>query len=229
MKVQPLKLSASTVAILIAITLCGGTDNVSIAQVNNQDSAKIFELVSVADTIIKEESTKEIKVDDSWYIKGLEPKLSKTKQKMFWELSQKYKLDYILVLSFARVENNFTTKVSETNDYGYLQCNINNKKYCSEIAGRKLDFDDEYDSLEAGCIMLRNCFDSWIPSYKTDEKQLLLHVITSYNSGVSGTNKIVSRGGNLNKRIYTSNVMDTYKQYNLGNFDYDPYAEQERK
>ena len=123
----------------------------------------------------------------------------------------------------ARVETNFNNEVSETNDYGQMQCNINNKKYCQEITGRKLDFDDNYDSIEAGMIMLKNCFDSWNGKYKDNEKQLLLHAISSYNTGVRGTKNIVSRGGNLSKRTYPSNVLEVYKSYMNGEFDIDPY------
>lgn len=203
-KSEPKKMAVA----IIALTLVTGIISQSIGAENI--------------TFAQEKKINTITVKEEWHILELEDRLKKSEQKMFYELSKKYELDYILTLSVARVESSFKNTVSETDDYGRMQCNINNKKYCEEIAGRKLDFKDDYDSLEAGMIMLRNCFDSWTPKYKDDEKQLLLHAISSYNTGVSATKRI-SRGGGLSRRTYPSNVLEVYRSFLLGDFSIDPY------
>lgn len=214
----------TSLVLVVVLSLTGAIENIiSIAQTKEQVQIN----TELRNEILVASIDKDIKVAekivDEWYIPELEERLPKKEQKIFYDLSQKYGLDYILTLSVARVETNFNNEVSETNDYGQMQCNINNKKYCQEIAGRKLDFDDNYDSIEAGMIMLKNCFDSWNGKYKDNEKQLLLHAISSYNTGVRGTKNIVSRGGNLSKRTYPSNVLEVYKSYMNGEFDIDPY------
>ena len=163
-------------------------------------------------------------VNEDWFIKDLEEKLSRKEQKFVYETSKKYEIDPLLIMAIMCVESGFNKKAkSETNDVGICQINRSNLKYLEKTLGRDIDLFNFEDNVECSLIIISDAYRAWQKYEKIDgEKQMYL-AVASYNRGVSGVNKqIVSRGKDIKKVDYAVMVVSTYTEYLDGNFSYNP-------
>lgn len=196
---------ATSLALVLMLT--GAVENNSYAQENVFDNA-----IKVAI------ETKPVEVKDEWYIEELP--LTKSQQKYVVDLCKEYDFDPLLVYAVMKKESNFNIKCkSETSDFGIMQLNSSNFKWLRKELNKDLDFMDFEDNVLAGVFMLNHYREAWKYSQGENEKKHMIYFLNSYNMGVKGFKQLVSsRGGNYN-REYSSDILEYYKQFMLGNFN----------
>jgi soluble lytic murein transglycosylase-like protein len=185
---------------------------------------KTYELASITDVTVKEDSkvevkeVKEVKVDESWYVSEIP--LTKEQQKYVIKLCEQYKFDPFLIYAVMKQESNYNIKCeSETSDFGIMQINKCNFKWLEEQLGKDLKFLTFEDNVMDGIYMLDHYRNAWKYSQAEDERKHMIYYLNSYNMGVKGYKSFVaSRGGKYN-REYSSDILETYKNYLNGNFE----------
>ena len=120
---------------------------------------------SATDEVIEEEKEPEIKINEVWVVNdtGFEPvdkPMEVEYQGFLYLMSEKYDLDFYLLLALIETESDFQTDlISETNDYGLMQINKMNHEWLSKELDIT-DFLDPYQNMKAGCYVLSKLMDS---------------------------------------------------------------------
>ena len=132
----------------------------------------------------------------------LEPEKDEDIQKMIYNVSEEYGLDYRLVTAVVKKESNFTPDtISKTDDWGLMQINSCVHSYLREKL-KITDMLDPEQNVRSGCFLLKGLLDK----YKDPAMAL-----TAYNRGEGGAKKLFDKG------IYTSDyaekVLSFYEEY----------------
>lgn len=114
----------------------------------------------------------------------------------------KNNFDFYTISALIHIESNYKSQaISKTNDYGLMQINIGNHSWIQKSMGRKLDFLNPYNNIDAGLFMLDNYRNQLSQDYAGVE--LLKATLNSYNCGLTGWNKM----GRPLDRAYSSKIL----------------------
>lgn len=131
----------------------------------------------------------------------LDSKVAKKYQKIAYEMSCKYDVDFPLVLALIEIESGAKADViSTTNDYGLMQINECNHRWLSDRLGTK-DFLEPRENIEAGCYMLARYFKVYD---RTSE------VLMAYNLGGKKANELIRNG--IHETEYSKKIMEREKE-----------------
>lgn len=159
----------------------------------------IEEAIIITEEITTEEIIEEEAIEQ---IPQLDIPLSQELIDFIWEMSQKYEIEYELIVAVIAIESDFKTDcISNTNDYGLMQINKSNHKWLKKQFGFT-DFTDPYQNIEAGCIILKDCFNNL-----TDYHAALM----GYNMGQTRARNLIKQGKYSSK--YSRKVMSKYYEY----------------
>ncbi|MDF2880028.1 MAG: soluble lytic murein transglycosylase and like regulatory protein [Clostridiaceae bacterium] len=111
-------------------------------------------------------------------------------QEYLYELCKERGLDYKITLAVLKHESQFDANVIADRDYGYMQINLINHKYLSELLGTANKPLDPYININWGTYMLSDLYEYWESNGLTG-KELEESVLSSYNKGITG----YKRGG----------------------------------
>lgn len=133
----------------------------------------------------------------------LECGMPEEQQEFVFYLCSGYNLDFTLVMALIQHESNFTPDiVSPTNDYGYMQINLVNQQWLTEILG-VTDYLDPYQNIRAGVFVLRKLFERY---QDTDM------VLMAYNMGEAGASRLWEKG--VFSTDYTESILTIQEQFN---------------
>lgn len=131
----------------------------------------------------------------------LDSKVPHKYQKIAYDMSIKYDIDFPLLVALIEVESGGKAKViSETDDYGLCQINICNHEWLKD----KLNYKDilaPKDNIECGCYMLARYFRVYD---RTSE------VLMAYNLGGKEANKLIRQG--IHETEYSRKIMEREKE-----------------
>lgn len=127
----------------------------------------------------------------------LDPEL----QEFIYYLSYCYKIDYTFVMALIERESDFDAHaISRTGDVGLMQINRINHKWLSEELGIT-DFEDPYQSVQAGLYILRLLFEKYNDPTK---------VLMAYNIGEYGAHILWNNG--VTKTVYSESILSREKE-----------------
>lgn len=211
MRKIPLKLSVITMTILIANTLCGGTNNVSIAQ------EKVYQVQPVKVIEVAKVSTEEVKkVEENWYI--AEIPMDYEEQKFLYKLCEKVGYPYELVIAQVKYESNFKSDcVGSSGELGYMQILPSWDKYLEQELNKKINLKDSFDNLESGVLLMRyNTF----AQDKYEGREMYIRALNVYNFGSSNYRNFCKNNA-YDSWHYGKNIWKIYQEYLKGNYEYE--------
>lgn len=203
-KLERLFASFISIAVLISLVLniisyrkCENTSKVeeilqessNMEEVNNIDSLYFVDLE--INEVWKVSSTGMTYVDCS---------LDHIIQDYAFYMCQKYGLEFEMIMAQMKVESDYQIDlISETNDYGLMQINIQNHEWLSVELGIT-DFLDPYQSIKAGTYVMSLMLDRCNGDYDK--------ALASYNMGYSRANYLWGKGET--ETNYTKKVHEEY-------------------
>jgi hypothetical protein len=139
--------------------------------------------------------------------------LSEDLQNYTFEMSKKYDIDYMLIMSIMYTESSFNEKVkskNKTDNYysiGLMQLNQRYESEFIELTGKQ-DFNiyDSYDNILGGIAKIYNLKELW-SKYDISDEDMFLAITNSYNKGFGAyKNDVVGRG--FFNRDYDKKVLE---------------------
>ena len=164
------------------------------------------------------DQVEEIEYRKEWY---RDIPLDDEYQIYIYEKCKELGLDYELALAKIMLESQFdpeargynkdeNNKITST-DYGLMQINSGNLKWCLELAGRDVDVvNNVYDNIECGLLIYKYYQDYWIAKGYSDYA-LNVRALNSYNRGINGYLNYISNGNSWDSWRYAKLV---YRNYN---------------
>jgi soluble lytic murein transglycosylase-like protein len=128
--------------------------------------------------------------------------LSKELQIYTFQMSKKYEMDYLLILSIMQTESNFKTdakSVNNTDNYsslGLMQLNQRYENEFIELTGKQnFNIYNSYDNILGGIAKLKNIRERLIKEGFTSEDELWYGLLNIYNLGYTKyKNQVINRG-----------------------------------
>lgn len=135
--------------------------------------------------------------------KPLDCRMPEEHQEFVFYLCSGYNIDFTLVMAMIQHESSFDPNaVSKTNDYGYMQINIQNHEWLTESLG-VTDYLDPYQNIRAGVFVLRKLFERY------QDAEL---VLMAYNMGENGAGRLWEKG--IFTTDYTQEVLTVQQRFN---------------
>ena len=119
-------------------------------------------------------------------------------------LAEEYEIPAALIIAVIDQESQFdSSSISATNDYGLMQINEINFEWLNDYFGRKIDFLDPYENVEAGIYMLSELYHKYPDS---------IHLpLMAYNMGEGGARRQWESG--VYSSDYSRAVVELYEFY----------------
>ena len=134
--------------------------------------------------------------------KPLDCRMPEEEQEFVFYLCSGYNMDFTLVMALIEHESHFDPDaVSKTNDYGYMQINIQNHEWLTETLGHT-DYTDPYQNIRAGVFVLRKLFERY---------QDVELVLMAYNMGENGAGRLWDKG--VFRTDYTQEILNIQQQF----------------
>lgn len=134
--------------------------------------------------------------------KPLDCRMPEEEQEFVFYLCSAYNIDFTLVMALIEHESRFDpAAISKTNDYGYMQINIQNHKWLTETLG-VTDYTDPYQNIRAGVFVIRKLFERY-----QDAEMVLM----AYNMGENGAGRLWEKG--IYETNYTHSVLAIQEQF----------------
>lgn len=135
--------------------------------------------------------------------------ITKEQQKFIVDLCKEVDLSFELVISIMKIESNFQTDlVSETSDFGIMQLNSKNHKFFAKLSGLETyNVYDFYDNVTMGVNYLVYLRDNLIKQGITNQEDLTIYLLNSYNMGEMGFKKYIKRTGMIT-RVYDQKIIE---------------------
>lgn len=128
----------------------------------------------------------------------LDVPLDEDLQEFVFCLSYGYNIDWTLVMAMIEHESSFRSDlISNTNDYGLMQINIQNHEWLTETIG-VTDFLDAKQNIRSGLFVLRKLFEKY-----GDNTNM---VLMAYNMGENGASRL------WNQEIYSTSYSEEIMQ-----------------
>ena len=132
----------------------------------------------------------------------LDCRMPEEEQEFVFYLCSAYNIDFTLVMALIEHESRFDpAAISKTNDYGYMQINIQNHKWLTETLG-VTDYTDPYQNIRAGVFVIRKLFERY-----QDAEMVLM----AYNMGENGAGRLWEKG--IYETNYTHSVLAIQEQF----------------
>jgi len=135
--------------------------------------------------------------------------LTYKQQKFIFDLAEEKDLSFELLISIIKNESNFRTNlVSKTSDYGIMQLNLKNHDFFAKLSGlEEYDVFDFYDNVTMGVNYLVYLRNNLIKQGITNQEDLTIYLLNSYNMGEMGFKNYVKRTG-MTTRVYNQNIIE---------------------
>lgn len=134
--------------------------------------------------------------------KPLDCRMPEEEQEFVFYLCSGYNMDFTLVMALIEHESHFDpAAISKTNDYGYMQINVQNHEWLTETLG-VTDYTDPYQNIRAGVFVLRKLFER----YKDVEM-----VLMAYNMGENGAGRLWDKG--VFRTDYTQEILNIQQRF----------------
>lgn len=134
--------------------------------------------------------------------KPLDCRMPEEEQEFVFYLCSGYNMDFTFVMALIQRESNFDpSAISKTNDYGYMQINVQNHEWLTETLG-VTDYTDPYQNIRAGVFVLWKLFER----YQDAER-----VLMAYNMGENGAGRLWDKG--IFTTDYTQEVLNIQQQF----------------
>ncbi len=135
--------------------------------------------------------------------------LTYKQQKFIFDLAEEKNLSFELIISIIKNESNFQTDlVSKTSDYGIMQLNSKNHKFFAKLSGLETyDVFDFYDNVTMGVNYLVYLRNNLIKQGITNQEDLTIYLLNSYNMGEMGFKNYVKRTG-MTTRVYNQKIIE---------------------
>lgn len=147
--------------------------------------------------------------EKKFYIESIP--LTKNIQKFIKDESKESNLNYFLILAIIKCESDFKTNDTSYNkngtyDTGLMQVNSSNKAWANELVGRELNLKNPKDNIEAGISIFNHYYSYWERKGYSG-RELLLRGLNSYNMGINGLKKYMSRGNDYDDWYYGNKIL----------------------
>ena len=135
--------------------------------------------------------------------------LTYKQQKFVFDLAEEKDLSFELLISIMKNESDFRTNlVSKTSDYGIMQLNLKNHDFFAKLSGlEEYDVFDFYDNVTMGVNYLVYLRNNLIKQGITNQEDLTIYLLNSYNMGEMGFKNYVKRTG-MTTRVYNQNIIE---------------------
>lgn len=134
--------------------------------------------------------------------KPLDCRMPEEEQEFVFYLCSGYNMDFTLVMALIEHESHFDpAAISKTNDYGYMQINVQNHEWLTETLG-VTDYTDPYQNIRAGVFVLRKLFERY---------QDVELVLMAYNMGENGAGRLWDKG--VFRTDYTQEILNIQQQF----------------
>ena len=135
--------------------------------------------------------------------------LTYKQQKFIFDLAEEKNLSFELIISIIKNESDFQTDlVSKTSDYGIMQLKYSNHDFFAKLSGLETyDVFDFYDNVTMGVNYLVYLRDNLIKQGITNQEDLIIYLLNSYNMGEMGFKKYIKRTGVLT-RVYDQRILE---------------------
>ena len=135
--------------------------------------------------------------------------LTYEQQKFVADISEEFGLSFELIISMMKIESNYQTDlISETNDFGIMQLNSKNHEFFAKLSGLETyDVMDFYDNVTMAINYLAYLRDNLIKQGITNQEDLIIYLLNSYNMGEMGFKKYIKRTGLLT-RVYDQRILE---------------------
>ena len=135
--------------------------------------------------------------------------LTYEQQKFVANLSGEFGLSFELIISMMKIESNYQTDlISETSDYGIMQLNSKNHEFFAKLSGLKTyDVFNFYDNVTMGVNYLVYLRNNLIKQGITNQEDLTIYLLNSYNMGEMGFKNYVKRTG-MTTRVYNQKIIE---------------------
>ena len=132
----------------------------------------------------------------------LDCRMPEEEQEFVFYLCSGYNMDFTLVMALIEHESHFDpAAISKTNDYGYMQINVQNHEWLTETLG-VTDYTDPYQNIRAGVFVLRKLFERY---------QDVELVLMAYNMGENGAGRLWDKG--VFRTDYTQEILNIQQQF----------------
>lgn len=168
--------------------------------INRQDNTETLVYGAYDDRCFTEEVSLDWGAGDLDFI-PLNCQMPEEQQEFVFYLCAGYNIDFSLVMALIQCESNFDPNViSSTNDYGYMQINVQNHEWLTRVLG-VTDYTDPYQNIRAGMFTLRKLFERY---QNTDM------VLMAYHMGEKGAARLWEQG--IYSTNYTELIFSTQRQ-----------------
>lgn len=134
--------------------------------------------------------------------KPLDCRMPEEEQEFVFYLCSGYNMDFTLVMALIEHESHFDpAAISKTNDYGYMQINVQNHEWLTETLG-VTDYTDPYQNIRAGVFVLRKLFERY---------QDVEMVLMAYNMGENGAGRLWDKG--VFRTDYTQEILNIQQRF----------------
>lgn len=135
--------------------------------------------------------------------------ITKEQQEFVIDLCKEVDLNFELIISMMKIESNFQTDlISETSDYGIMQLNYKNHEFFAELSGLETyNVYDFYDNVTMGINYLVYLRDNLIKQGITNQEDLTIYLLNSYNMGEMGFKNYIKRTRVLT-RVYDQKIIE---------------------
>lgn len=135
--------------------------------------------------------------------------LTYKQQKFIFDLAEEKNLSFELIISIIKNESDFQTDlVSKTSDYGIMQLKYSNHDFFAKLSGLETyDVFDFYDNVTMGVSYLVYIRNNLIKQGITDQENLTICLLNSYNMGEMGFKEYIKRTGMIT-RVYDQKILE---------------------
>lgn len=170
-------------------------------QTNIQEEVKTLVYGEYDDRCFTEEVSLDWGAGDLDFV-PLQCDMPQEEQEFVFYLCSGYNMDFTLVMALIEHESHFDpAAISKTNDYGYMQINVQNHEWLTETLG-VTDYTDPYQNIRAGVFVLRKLFERY---------QDVELVLMAYNMGENGAGRLWDKG--VFRTDYTQEILNIQQQF----------------
>lgn len=167
--------------------------------IKRQDDIKTLVYGAYDDRCFTEEASLDWESDLDFI--SIDCQMPEEQQEFVFYLCAGYNIDFSLAMALIQCESNFDPNIiSSTNDYGYMQINVQNHEWLTRALG-VTDYTDPYQNIRAGMFMLRKLFERY---QNTDM------VLMAYNMGEKGAARLWEQG--IYSTCYTEIIFSTQRR-----------------
>lgn len=170
-------------------------------QTNIQEEVKTLVYGEYDDRIFTQEISLDWGAGDLDFV-PLQCDMPQEEQEFLFYLCNGYNMDFCLIMAMIEHESHFDpAAISKTNDYGYMQINVQNHEWLTETLG-VTDYTDPYQNIRAGVFVLRKLFERY---------QDVELVLMAYNMGENGAGRLWDKG--VFRTDYTQEILNIQQQF----------------